>query len=203
MQTETDEEAREWMIAIRQQQIEAQREKLNYALSELAKDYDSVEVRRRGEKHAVVIEWATLVVLILVFQCFIHILIEGKHSTAYSIVPGVIIQGVCLFVYFGLLGKCVHHTFSFCFRCQVKENAYANREWINTYPREESYLFSCMQTIREHLRTLDRMELELKRYGDLNEEQQRFVGNPTLTKRPPYPYTNESVWLFEWLFKRK
>lgn len=203
MQTETDEEAREWMISVRQQQIEGQREKLNFALSELAKDYDSVAVRRRGEKHAVFIEWVTLGLLILLCQGFIHILIKGNHVTVYSFVPGVIIQIVCLFAYVGMLGKNVHHTFSFLFRCQVKESAYANREWINTYPREESYLFSCMQTLREHLRTLDRLELALKKYGDLNEEQQRFVSNPALTRRPPYPYTNKSVWLWEWLFKRK
>ncbi len=205
MQTETDDEAREWMLSIRMHQIESQREKLSFALSELSGEYDSVAVRKQGEKHAVLIEWGTLVFLAIIFQAFIYILIGGGRATpySYSFVPGLILQGVCLFGYAGMLVYCLHHTFAFLFRCGSGESNYAEREKLYTYAKEEAYLFSCMQKLRGHLKTLERIELALKTRGDITGEQEHFLSNPTLTIRPPYLYTNKSVWFFGWLFGKK
>lgn len=203
MQTETDDEAREWMLSIRMHQIESQREKLSFALSELSKDYDSVAVRKQGEKHAVLAEWGTLVFLAIIFQGYISVLVEGKHATLYSVIPGLTLQGVCLLGYVGMLVYCLHHTFAFLFRCGSGESNYAEREKLYTYAKEEAYLFSCMQKLRGHLKTLERIELALKTRGDITEEQEHFLSNPTLTRRPPYLYTNKSVWFFGWLFRKK
>ncbi len=120
-----------------------------------------------------------------------------------SIVPAVILQGMCIFAYASLLVYCAHQTFSFLFRCSAKESDCVERDRIQTYPKEEECLFSCMQRLRDKMKMLDRAENTLNRQGEITQEEQDLLDDPNPARLPTNKYTNSSVWFFSWLFGKK
>ena len=136
MEGSVSKEDREWNVSMNLFKLERQRDRLRLALSELTKDYESLAVRMRQERAGVIVSWATLLALVAVSQYVIEIFLTRGYGTL-SIVPAVILQGMCIFAYASLLVYCAHQTFSFLFRCSAKESDYVERERIQTYPKEK------------------------------------------------------------------